>query len=273
MAVVQFYRDKILPFFEIKVCDTKDLFYQKHYHEEYSIGLVEKGTTNFWCNGKNIPIRSKTVVLIPSKMLHSCTPNLSKEWKYKMIFIHPEWLHSALDLYREGNKKESMIDVPFLLNNRMFEQVNHLIKCLTSKTTPLEKESQMIHTIHQLFEYEKCIKIPLKKKMYEGKNLNAIKDYLHGHYKENITLDTLSRLSGLSKYYFLRLFKAKYHVPPHTYQIILRVNFAKKEIKKGRPFTEIAQEAGFYDQSHFIKQFKRYVGTTPEKYCESVNYI
>lgn len=176
-----------------------------------------------------------------------------------MIFIQPEWMEAVLE----------KVGQPFILHESNSVQVLQLMRCLTGGSSPLEKETQLIHTLSSLINYSDKVPVAIDSPAYEGRSLRHIKDYLDHHYRENITLDTLSEISGLSKYYLIRLFKEKYHVPPHTYQILLRINFAKREIRKSRSFAEVAQEAGFYDQSHFIKVFKHYVGTTPEIYSKS----
>ena len=54
------------------------------------------------------------------------------------------------------------------------------------------------------------------------------------------------------------------------YQMVLRINFAKRELGNRKEPAEVAQEAGFYDQSHFSKAFKSYTGITPEKYQKGI---
>jgi AraC family transcriptional regulator len=47
----------------------------------------------------------------------------------------------------------------------------------------------------------------------------------------------------------------------------LRIEWAAREVVRGdRPLAEIAAEAGFADQSHFTRLFRRYIGTTPGRY-------
>lgn len=65
-------------------------------------------------------------------------------------------------------------------------------------------------------------------------------------------------------------YKKGTHLPPHAYQNLLRINHAKKELKKRRSIAEIAVDAGYYDQSHFIKAFAKIVGATPQAYAISV---
>lgn len=64
-----------------------------------------------------------------------------------------------------------------------------------------------------------------------------------------------------------RVFRQHHGVSVGEYGRRLRVDWAAAEIRRGdRSLAEIAAEAGFADQSHFTRLFKRYVGTTPARY-------
>ena len=64
---------------------------------------------------------------------------------------------------------------------------------------------------------------------------------------------------------FTRLFKEATGLPPHQYVILRRVERAKQFLQAGTDLslTEVALRAGFSDQSHFSRHFKRFVGVTP----------
>jgi AraC-like DNA-binding protein len=96
-------------------------------------------------------------------------------------------------------------------------------------------------------------------------------DYLHAHCAANVTLAELARVSDLSPYHLTRLFTASVGVPPHAYQVQLRVDHAKRLLLAGRRgVSDAAHEAGFFDLSHFTRHFKRYVGVPPGVYARLV---
>jgi len=54
----------------------------------------------------------------------------------------------------------------------------------------------------------------------------------------------------------------------------LRIDFAREQLAGHAPLSDIAAAAGFYDQSHFSRCFKRHVGVTPAAYrseCQMPN--
>lgn len=92
-------------------------------------------------------------------------------------------------------------------------------------------------------------------------------EYIEAHYGQNIGLDELARLTGLSAKYFCRYFKTIVHRSPIDYLNYYRIECASHFLSSSdMTVAEIAQHCGYNDSSFFIKQFKRYKGTTPKQY-------
>jgi len=267
MTDVIFYRDEALPFVEAKQCRRSDLAYQKHFHEEYSIGLIDEGETQAWCDGVLRLVETGRMISFPPHMLHACHPADDTTWKYKMLFIKPEWF-AALEL-----SDADLLQFPFLLeagkNEICSKLLNRVAEAMSRRASPLEIETALIELACALLNkhvsdltHESC-------GMLEQKYVNRAKEYIQAHYTDKITLEMLEHAAGVSRYHLIRLFKKSTHLPPHAYQNLLRINHAKRELKHGRPIADIAADTGFYDQSHFGKAFAKIVGTTPQAYAVS----
>jgi AraC-like DNA-binding protein len=92
---------------------------------------------------------------------------------------------------------------------------------------------------------------------------------LHDDIRRNVTLDELAAAAGLSKYELVRRFTAGVGVPPHAYQVALRVSLARRLLERAQPPAVVAAEAGFADQSHLARHFTRRVGLTPAQYARA----
>ena len=91
--------------------------------------------------------------------------------------------------------------------------------------------------------------------------------YLNEHYAENITVDTLAAIAHYSPAQFRRLFHSLTQMSPSDYITNVRINAAKTLLgTTDRRISDIAQDVGFFDHSHFIRTFKHTVGVTPAKY-------
>lgn len=258
MGGVGYYRDPSIPFFEIKFCDTKDLAYKKHNHEELALGIVDQGISRFWYDGNEVIVHPESFVVIPPGVFHSCNPSDHRIWRYKMLFVQPGWLERIKD---SGLNFSAYAGENALLRR----SVAQLVDCLMSDAAPLEKETYLLEFLSEAFAGEQACFLPLNSEV-DRKRLEKIREYLHAHYLEKVTLDELESLSGFSKSYLLRLFRLEYQVSPHVYQTVLRINFAKQQLIRRRSIAEVSLEAGFFDQSHFTKMFKQHVGVTPENY-------
>jgi AraC-like DNA-binding protein len=87
--------------------------------------------------------------------------------------------------------------------------------------------------------------------------------YLLEHFAEPVKLDDLVRVSRLSRFYVLRVFRREFGVSPHEYQRHLRLARACRLLAGGVPASRVAYDVGFTDQSHLIRQFKALTGLTP----------
>lgn len=98
-------------------------------------------------------------------------------------------------------------------------------------------------------------------------SINIAKDLLSENLDIGITLDCVAKKVGFSRFHFIRQFKRHTGLSPHQFRIQRRIEAAKCLIRKGLPFSEVALETGFVDQSHFTNKFRQYTGATPSQYC------
>ena len=79
-----------------------------------------------------------------------------------------------------------------------------------------------------------------------------------------LTVETLAREVGLSAAHFARAFKDTMGRAPHQFLLSLRLERARRLLEvPGAVLSDIAQRAGFADQSHLTRLFKREYGVTP----------
>jgi transcriptional regulator GlxA family with amidase domain len=86
-----------------------------------------------------------------------------------------------------------------------------------------------------------------------------------------LSLFELARMSGMSKFQFIRWFKSNVGMTPFEYILLKRVEYGRTLIKQGFPLVEVALDSGFYDQSNFSNYFKKYIGISPRMYQQSCN--
>ena len=104
-------------------------------------------------------------------------------------------------------------------------------------------------------------------KQPDRSRLLRARDFIWEYYAENVTLDELATITGLSRFHLLRAFAAEFGMPPHTYLNQVRLAKARKLIAAGIPLANVAAEAGFADQSHFTRHFRKTYSVTPAEYA------
>lgn len=265
MERVSYYRDDNLPFFEIKTCSLNLHPEKKHAHDEYSIALIERGKSKLDYLNETVEICEGQVIFIEADIMHHCQPEDFRNWSYQMLYIKKDWFN---DLLKRGTMPHKLLVKS--LDDKTFVKVQGVFDTLRSDVSSLEKEEILIEMIEGLFRVDNCFIFNQNIISNNDIACEKIRGYISTNFLEKIYLEQLSELCGLSRYYIIKLFNQKYDVTPHAYQISCRMNYAKQEMAEGHDIAKIAQEIGFFDQSHFSKTFRAYFGVTPQDYLKQL---
>jgi len=97
--------------------------------------------------------------------------------------------------------------------------------------------------------------------------LRRVTDHVEENLAEGLTLEGMAAVAHMSPFHFSRLFKADTGLSPHRYVVVRRVERAKNLLARtALPLHEVARLAGFTDQSHLAKHFRRHLGVTPKRF-------
>ena len=82
----------------------------------------------------------------------------------------------------------------------------------------------------------------------------------------NIQIGQLNHILYSSASVLERRFKHVIGTTPKKFASLVRINKVIEELKANKPPLSICYDYNFFDQAHFIKEFKRYTGDTPEDF-------
>lgn len=99
------------------------------------------------------------------------------------------------------------------------------------------------------------------------RELAPVVAHIEAHFRSELSMKDMAAMAKLSSTQFNARFRELLRMSPSEYILKLRVEIAQKLLStSNKSLAEIAGEAGFYDQSHFTKRFRKVSGMTPLAY-------
>ncbi len=107
---------------------------------------------------------------------------------------------------------------------------------------------------------------PQQWRMMRG-HIAKVREHVEAHLDDDLSLDALAAVAGLSPSYFGQVFRAAVGLPPAAYVIGARVRRARELLRAGKhSATEVAHTTGFSSQQLMTTSFRRLLGTLPSDY-------
>lgn len=222
-----------------------------HFHATYTIGIVEKGERIFNYRNESTIVQKNDLFLIQPFEPHSCQSPDKKAHSYKIIsfeslseIINP-YFRKLLIKNEELTEKIKMFHTLAEFNNTSSE-ITSLWDAIKLQLTEIaEPENSTIET--------KTNKAGIKK----------AKEFIKINCVEQISLNQAAEVANMSEFHFNRLFHQMIGMSPYAYLLFCRVKKSQELLIQGGSVTGTAYETGFFDQSHFIRLFRKHTGVTP----------
>lgn len=241
----------------------------KHMHEEYTIGMNERGQGCYVYRGELWRSHPGSFNLINPGELHTGQPHDQKGWGFRNIYVSVPFVERVLtQLEWQGGLP--YFTEPAVWDQRLRTQFYQLFRLLNNSysqpTSQLQRQSLLLDFFAQLMLNHTQPGSALRSPKPEHAAIALAREYLEAHYSEAVSIDVLAHLTGLSPYYLIRSFRQQVGLPPHSYQRHCQLMQAKRSLQTSKSLSEIALEHGFYDQSHLNRSFKQTFGVTPGDY-------
>ena len=232
-----------------------------HSHDALVVAVTEAGGSEIRSRGETTEASSSSLFVFNPAEPHSGRMGRSKRWRYRGLYLAQPALerlgatlgtnavpYFTANVVRDAKLIGSFLDLHVALQNGM--------------DSLLERE-RLVASLGQLFRRygSKGERIPSARS--DGGAVLTVQKMMQDRYPEQLTLEEMGRLVGLTPFQLIGLFKRTTGLTPHTYLTQVRLKAAIREMRGGAGIAQAALAAGFYDQSALTNHFKRAYGITP----------
>ena len=271
---VRVFRPPGLPGVECLAAEGLRVRFARHFHEGYAVGVIEHGALGFRYLGRDCLAQAGDVNLTAPGEVHDGRPACDAGWTYRMFYLDPDVLAGAARQLDQGAGAPPDFASGVLEDPRLAQGLAALHRDLESgAATLLERQERLNGLLCAWITRHAERGARARECPLPGREPGAVaraEEFLRAHAARPVPLEELARAAGLSGFRLTRAFARAMGLAPHAYQIQLRVQLAREFLSQGRPIAQAAQEAGFSDQSHLARWFKRLTGMTPGQYGKIV---
>ena len=247
--ISEYHQLPILDGLELLNAKSHTLDFPFHTHETFNIALILDTTFNTKLNDKFLKAPKGTLSITNPNEVHAtpCDHDLGNS--FFTYYVSPD----AIKDFHNGQRvffEDKIIYDQQIFNELHFLSANHdkgiiefenrliaVLKLLVSKYASIDAISYNTKKLFQCFVNETEF--------------------------DNFSLDKTATQFGISKYKFIRLFKQETGLTPNNFVLLRKIEQSKRMLKQGKTIFNVAIDCGFYDTSHFYKNFKRFTGVNP----------
>ena len=269
-------------FFHIADRRKSDFTYPIHYHAEYELNFVENaaGVRRVVGDSSEV-IGNYDLVLITGKDLehvweqHECT---SRNIREITIQFSPESFPKNFEQKNQLASIWHMIEraqCGLCFPQQAIMKVYNLLDKLASEEQGFYAVLDFLTILYELSLYDDARVLASSsfakiENFSDSRRVQKVQKYISEHYREEIRLNMLSDMVGMTPVSFSRFFRLRTGKTLSDYIIDIRLGFASRLlVDSSRTIAEICYDCGFNNLSNFNRMFKRKKGCSPKEFREN----
>jgi AraC-like DNA-binding protein len=235
--------------------------FEPHSHEEYALGLTMTGVQLFNYRGsRRASLPGRVIVLHPGEK-HDGAAGTEDGLIYRMLYLDTGLIRRAMD---DDSAPFPFVGDPVVSDPAFRDVLWRALGDLDHELDELEADAIVADAAALLTRHSAGSK-PGRGSV-SRKRMEIARDYLQANASESVSSAELEQVTGLDRFTIARQFRRLYATSPHRYLVHRRLNHARRMIEAGEPLAEAAAEAGFADQSHLNRHFRKAYGITPGRW-------
>lgn len=247
---------------EVLEASFTDQAFGRHAHEEFAVGAISEGVAGNDCRGERTLLPTGSLSLLNPEEPHTgfmATGLL----RYNMLYASEYAVRSVLGVRTlRGFKDVAPMDRGFHVSRALSQLVASLRQPKRGawKLRIEEAVSDVLAAsfvtygrahLRSVGDERGAVAI-IKERIVDGVETDA-----------DLSLSELAEIAQLSKSYLIRATRRATGLTPHGLVLKARIEKAHRLLLAKTPAAEAAIAAGFYDQAHLIRQYRRHFGVTP----------
>ncbi|WP_246646389.1 helix-turn-helix transcriptional regulator [Nonomuraea ceibae] len=259
--------------------------FSRHSHDTYAIGAVESGAEAIHLPGGLAHAGVHEVVLIDPGVVHTGHAHTPGGWTYRVLYPTPAQLTALTGRDAPSFARPVVTDARLAALVVAAHRAAETEDPLTADIALHLLLARLVATQARPRAAARTLSRALSRTAAGPTAAARARDLLHACLSPETPaaapaawnfharppgLRELAEAVGTTPFALVRAFRRAYGLPPHAYLTQLRVRRARELLARGTPPAEAAQAAGFCDQSHLSRHFRRIVGTTPGAYQRAV---
>jgi len=240
--------------------------YPRHWHEEIHFCAYTSGLGNLAIRGRSQQVVNGDFTITPAGEVHENWVNDELGCAFRSLYLDVKPLLRLV--HQVIGRELPALDFKNLstTDRRLRTTFLHLHHLMSGPASQLERETALLEFVRALISHS-CTLYPAEIRAgHEGSAVRRIRGFIEEYFAEAISLEDLAHIANLSPFHLHRVFTQAIGMPPHAYQTQVRINRAKQLMRQRMPLCHIAMAAGFADQSHLTRHFRRLVGVTPGQF-------
>ncbi len=230
--------------------------FSPHRHDTYAVGATTRGVQSFGYRAEVLHARPGDVFVLHPDELHDGRQGTEEGFGYRILYISPELIGRAA-----GRGSLPFVAQALSPSPRLASAVLAAFPDPDEPPDALRQTDVVAELAEALSEASDALPAPRPK--VDQAAMARVRDHLLAAAATGVGLAELERVHGIDRYGISRQFRRAYGVSPHRFLALRRLDLAKAHIHAGLPLAEAALAAGFADQSHMTRHFKKAFGVTP----------
>jgi AraC-like DNA-binding protein len=233
--------------------------FDPHRHDTYGIGVTTAGVQVFRYRGsERVCLPGQLHILHPDEP-HDGRPGTEDGFGYRILYIPPELVRGAL-----GGRALPFVADPIQEPKPMARPIVALLADLDDPISELGSAEIAVAAADCLVSLGDSRN--RRRATIDIRGVELVREYLVAHAREQTQASSLEKIAGTDRFTITRHFRWAFGTSPDRYRTLRRLGLAQAAIESGQSLAQVAADAGFADQSHMTRQFKRTYGLTPTQW-------